>query len=451
MSNIEDLQQELERVSRDKNIKSQGTEDWMRVLDDFIEIDNRGNGNGINSNEHGGASDNGVEGNHEDHDRIVENVHNQLRSRKHSLSIGEDPVRLFSSDNGENHDSVSDDNSVSVNQLGNSRSVIMNVDHDNCCGSHSYGHDIGGCDTSILNHGATVPSSEMPRTLNASAIKSDETSHKLSDGVTKTHEQDKSKSLHNSINDIKVDDEENSNINNEKNGNNDVEEDEEAKAERLRSERKRCREKQRRTDVNIQFEALTSLLRRVEAQDLESDDEDDEDDDEDEASFSIRYSNPSQHPNPHSQSQMPGTVKDEIQNPEGLSSVTPSTSKHKKRKRGAELLGFGPGSSIPSNRVDLIARTIAVLDRLHELSGRRRKECKELKKACQKAKRVAAAASSHNVLTSGCGNAAMNNGMIPYGTAPHSAYPTDNSINGQGTFFNIRTSFRQNALSYEKS
>lgn len=107
-----------------------------------------------------------------------------------------------------------------------------------------------------------------------------------------------------------------------------------------RSERKRNREKQRRTDVNAQFAALTSLLRRVEAEDLESDADTEEDDDD---------------------------------------SADPDNKTKKRKKCSLSVIGaLGQGS--PSNRVDLIARTITVMDRLHELSAKRRTEVRKLKK-----------------------------------------------------------------------
>ena len=113
-----------------------------------------------------------------------------------------------------------------------------------------------------------------------------------------------------------------------------------------RSERKRNREKQRRTDVNAQFAALTSLLRRVEAEDLESDADTEEDDDD---------------------------------------SADPDNKSKKRKKCSLSVIGaLGQGS--PSNRVDLIARTITVMDRLHELSAKRRTEVRKLKKQLKTAK-----------------------------------------------------------------
>jgi len=100
----------------------------------------------------------------------------------------------------------------------------------------------------------------------------------------------------------------------------------EARAQ-ARSERKRSREKQRRTDVNAQFNALTALLRQIEADDVDDDTDD---------------------------------------------------GPQKKRKLAALLGSMGTGSA--TNRVDLIARTIVVLEHLRSLNGKRRDEVVELKK-----------------------------------------------------------------------
>lgn len=101
----------------------------------------------------------------------------------------------------------------------------------------------------------------------------------------------------------------------------------------IRSERKRTREKQRRSDVNSQFSTLTELLQRVEGYDLESDVSDDEDD-----------------------------------------------SETKKRK----INSVGVINVAPSNRVDLIARTIAVMDRLHRVNRSLRQNVKGLRKQVKK-------------------------------------------------------------------
>ena len=107
---------------------------------------------------------------------------------------------------------------------------------------------------------------------------------------------------------------------------------EEMKAQ-IRSERKRTREKQRRSDVNSQFTSLTELLQRVEGYDLDSDVSDDEDE--------------------------------------------PET---KKRK----VNSVGTINVAPSNRVDLISRTIAVMDRLHTVNRSLRKNVKGLRKTLKK-------------------------------------------------------------------
>lgn len=99
----------------------------------------------------------------------------------------------------------------------------------------------------------------------------------------------------------------------------------EARAQ-ARSERKRSREKQRRSDVNKQFADLTQLLRRIEAEDLDAE----------------------------------GMA--------GLSSIP---------------------SGGPTNRVDLIARTIAVLERMHDMSCKRRREVVDLNRQLEDMKKMA--------------------------------------------------------------
>ena len=90
-----------------------------------------------------------------------------------------------------------------------------------------------------------------------------------------------------------------------------------------RSERKRSREKQRRSDVNKRFSDLTTLLRRIETEDQEA---------------------------------------------------------------GAciPLLATGP-----TNRVDLIARTIAALERIHESNKKRTREVAELTRQLEESKKIA--------------------------------------------------------------
>lgn len=90
-----------------------------------------------------------------------------------------------------------------------------------------------------------------------------------------------------------------------------------------RSERKRSREKQRRSDVNKQFADLQQILRRIETEDLED---------------------------------------------VGLANMP---------------LGG------PTNRVDLIARTIAVLERMHDMNGKRKREVSDLNRQLEDMKKMA--------------------------------------------------------------
>lgn len=106
----------------------------------------------------------------------------------------------------------------------------------------------------------------------------------------------------------------------------------------IRSERKRTREKQRRSDVNAQFAALTELLKRVEGYDLDSDVSDDEDD---------------------------------------------SCKKKPKLSTSVTVV-----NATPSNRVDLIARTISIMDRLHKVNRSLRTTIKGLRKTMKKMNNV---------------------------------------------------------------
>ena len=102
---------------------------------------------------------------------------------------------------------------------------------------------------------------------------------------------------------------------------------EEGKAQ-ARSERKRSREKQRRSDVNKQFADLTQLLQRIDAEDV------------------------------HDEDAKHGTS-------------------------AASRVTFNP-----SNRVDLIARTIVLLERLHEANKRRKTEMQSLQQQLEEAKKA---------------------------------------------------------------
>ena len=114
----------------------------------------------------------------------------------------------------------------------------------------------------------------------------------------------------------------------------------------IRSQRKRHREKQRRSDVNSQFANLMSLLKKVEADDLDSDVSDDEEE----------------------------SVPNNSNENNGNSFGPP-----KKKKKKIHI----PAGSI-SNRIDLIARTIAIMERLHQVNSSLRTKAKAIKKSLNK-------------------------------------------------------------------
>lgn len=97
---------------------------------------------------------------------------------------------------------------------------------------------------------------------------------------------------------------------------------------KLRSERKRSREKQRRSDVNTQFADLTALLKKIEREDAQQDEE---------------------------------------------------------RKSFIELTT----SSSNMNRVDLIGKTIAVLRRIHNENGKRKRSIDDLSEELKTTKKRA--------------------------------------------------------------
>jgi len=103
-----------------------------------------------------------------------------------------------------------------------------------------------------------------------------------------------------------------------------------------RSERKRSREKQRRLDVNSQFQVLTSLLRQIETEDL-------------------------------------GTSV-----PDAATSTTAAGIVHNSTINVTNA----------TNRVDLIARTVSVLERLHELNVTRKREISDLKEKLDATKKT---------------------------------------------------------------
>jgi len=114
-------------------------------------------------------------------------------------------------------------------------------------------------------------------------------------------------------------------------------EDENVTAEkaRIRSERKRSREKQRRSDVNTQFADLTALLKKVEAEDVQSDE-----------------------------------------------------------NRKAFVKELSTASSNNMNRVDLIGKTITVLNRVHNENLKRKRTIDELNEELKVTKKRAEEATS---------------------------------------------------------
>jgi len=113
---------------------------------------------------------------------------------------------------------------------------------------------------------------------------------------------------------------------------------EEAKAQ-ARSERKRSREKQRRCDVNKQFANLTSVLQRIDSEEA-------------------------------------AAARDEAE--KQIASTTSSSA----------AVAMGRLAINPSNRVDLIGRTIHLLEHLHAANKRRKLEIDRLQEELELAKKA---------------------------------------------------------------
>jgi len=111
-----------------------------------------------------------------------------------------------------------------------------------------------------------------------------------------------------------------------------------------RSERKRSREKQRRTDVNKQFGELTEVLKRIEAEEQ--------------------------------QLQQERVTREEARNPNGKSNGGVQASR----------MILPPFS--PTNRVDLIARTIAHLERLSHVTKKQVQELQGLEEQLKTSKKA---------------------------------------------------------------
>jgi len=122
--------------------------------------------------------------------------------------------------------------------------------------------------------------------------------------------------------------------------NNANEENPSAEIANLRADRKRAREKQRRSDASSQFKSLTEILQRVEEQALESE-----------------------------------VVSDAGEEEE------PAKKKRKRRPRKR-----GNDESASKNRVDLIARTVTVMNELYEANKTLRQRVQDLRKALKKEK-----------------------------------------------------------------
>ena len=127
---------------------------------------------------------------------------------------------------------------------------------------------------------------------------------------------------------------------------------EDAKAH-ARSERKRSREKQRRSDVNKQFTDLTQLLQKIDAEDAAAA----------AAEAAAATSN----------------TNEEL----GSCDVKSSSVASSATTVAASRITFNP-----SNRVDLIGRTILQLERLHEANKRRKNEIASLQQQLDVAKKA---------------------------------------------------------------
>ena len=161
----------------------------------------------------------------------------------------------------------------------------------------------------------------------------------------------------------------------------------------VRSERKRSREKQRRTDVNKQFNELTDVIKRLEAEEQKNQNDiivrEQQQDREREKEYAA------------SQKKLRNDTTDD--DDDGCSS---SSSNKRLRTAATDIMpmtlsSFSSSSSnaiaamscvlppfSPTNRVDLIARTIAHLDRLSRVTNKQRLEISSLEEQLMAAKKA---------------------------------------------------------------
>jgi len=123
-----------------------------------------------------------------------------------------------------------------------------------------------------------------------------------------------------------------------------------------RSERKRSREKQRRNDVNKQFAELTEVLKRIEAEE--------------------------------SSGNTAATAAPAASAAAAEGSTDSTTSDSASLVAPPSVAAVLPPFSSPSNRVELIARTIAHLERLHALNMHHKSRVATLSKELQEAKKA---------------------------------------------------------------
>ena len=152
------------------------------------------------------------------------------------------------------------------------------------------------------------------------------------------------------------------------------EEDEEEAKKKSLNERKRCREKQRRLDTNSQFTALAAILREIETDDFVEEVQD-------------NLNKWDEFSGTNAQGKMDasstsGSLSTESSAMENASKKLKSDTSSQSSFRGAAASNAtgAPGTFNPSNRVDLIARTIAMLTQFRVIRKSRREELRDVRR-----------------------------------------------------------------------
>ena len=151
-----------------------------------------------------------------------------------------------------------------------------------------------------------------------------------------------------------------------------------------RSERKRSREKQRRSDVNAQFAGLTAVLRKIETDEARRRAEREEREEARQRAARKMRQQGGQQANISTDASNTNTEG------EGEPPSSSSTTAAPAAAGGADLglLDQIGRTGCPTNRADLIAKTVAVLERLHLGNARLTEEVEELREEVERQRKA---------------------------------------------------------------